>query len=313
MGPTSSTYLVRAQLEFDWEFEDKGNRRELRRPHRLPVTFGPFKVDQSPNFEFHLLDLGWLEPDTKEGLHPDWEYPVSLLYVESRLEVPEGSHPQAWVDETLEQLEMLFRLFQPGNIHIRRHGFMWHLTETKPKLSLFFRYHPPKAEPAPLYDQGPYRLDDTALTKFVDFFNSYWGIVQRKPPLIYTALYRFSASYERRTLADRLTELVIALEALFGDDGADSVTYKIALRCASWIYSPGEARAKAFETIKRIYSDRSRIVHGRKLDSEYSNQEIQHLEDHLRQALIRFLEEHRKGNIISSGKQLDALLFFQGS
>lgn len=308
-----TSYLVRAQLEFGWEFEKKEDRQKLVRPDHLPVMFGPFKLDVSPNFRFQLIELGWLEPDTKVGSQPDWEYPVSLLYIESRLEVPETEHPEANADDILEQLEALFRLFQPGDIYIRRHGFPWQLQQQYPMFlpTSLDAIHSIKAVPTPVYNRGPYRLDDAAVARFVNFFNLHWDMIHNKPPRLYTALYRFSASYERRTLADRLTELVIALEALFGDDDADSVTYKIALRCASWIYPLGEAREKAFHAVKKVYSDRSNLVHGRRLESTYSATEVQQLEDYVRRALVLFLDQSNNGTPITSGKQLDQLLFLR--
>ena len=49
---------------------------------------------------------------------------------------------------------------------------------------------------------------------------------------------RFSSSYEKRDPADRLVDLVIALEALFGDSGDSSnLRYKLAMRGASWLHA----------------------------------------------------------------------------
>jgi len=303
-------YLVRAKLEFGWEFEERENQKFLKRPSRLPVEFGLFRLDQSPNFEFYLMDLGWLEPDYKGDSHPDWEYPVSLLYVETKVEVQSGLHPQSVADDILEQLEAMLRLFQGGEVCLRRHEYMWHFKERIPKLALFFRYRPIKAEPATLYSRGVYRMDDETLGKFIDFFNRYWDIIHQKPQPLYNAAFRFSSSYEKRTLADRLVELVITLEALFGDR-SDSLTYKIALRCSSLLYPPSETREKVFKAIKKVYADRSAIVHGERLDSKYSNEEIDQLEDYIRRSMLKFLEQYKKGNPITSGEELDELLFFR--
>ena len=107
-------------------------------------------------------------------------------------------------------------------------------------------------------------------------------------------------------------ELVIALEALFGDRGkGDGLAYKIALRCSSFLYLPGEAREKAFRTIKKVYDDRSAIVHGGKIDSRYTSSEVDQLEDHVRRSIIKFLEQYKKDRRISTGEELDKLLFFR--
>ncbi|MFH1141136.1 MAG: hypothetical protein V1724_05620 [Chloroflexota bacterium] len=281
----------------------------------LPVEFGPFKFDQSPNYEVYLVEQGFIDPPLSDELKPDYNYPVSAFHIEIEPELnsPMDRHAEEWCDEKLEQLEALLRLFQPGAIHIRRYGLLSTMDNGKLRRVVplwTFLSSPEKPEPAPLYDRGSYRLDDSTLARFIDFFNSYWEIVQTKPTRIHTALYRFSQSYERRNLADRLTELVIALEALFGDEDGDSLTYKIALRGACWNYpSPSEARKKTFERIRKFYSARSQLLHGRELEPKFSNKEVQDLEEFVRQALIRFLKEHERGNVVKSGKQLDDLLF----
>ena len=249
----TETYLLRAMLEFAFDSEQE----YLAGPKNLPARFGPFLVDYSPNSEFYLMDLGLLEPDSIAG-SPNWEYPVSLLYVETEIEVPgaikasfpEDQHPQDAADDILEQLEAMFRLFQKGHVYLGRHK-VWHLRDEVPKQVIFLPHRPAKAEPATLYHRGQYRLDDETLVKFIEFFSSYWDIVHRKPEPLCNALYRFSSSYERRTLVDRLTELVVALEALFGDSGSggDSLAYKIALRCSCLLYPPSEARSRAFKAI----------------------------------------------------------------
>ncbi|MBI2170902.1 MAG: hypothetical protein HYU30_02610 [Chloroflexi bacterium] len=305
----SKQYLVRARLEWKWQFEDETAGSRLQRPWHVPLKFGKFTLDQSPNLEHHLADLGFIEPDALQGRNPDWEYPLSLLYIECCLDVPDKQHPQRYADEVLEQLEALFRLFQSGDIYLRRHEFMWSLEKGNPRLSLSFGNHPPKAEPAPTYDRSSYKLDDVRIGQFLDFFDSYWSILTKKQSPLNTAVFRFSNSYERRTVADRLLELVIALDALFGDNEGDSATHKIALRGASWVYPPGEARAKAFDTIKEFYSDRSKLVHGRRMESKYPVERVQQLEDYVRQAITKFLGEAKNGKPIATGRQLDEVLF----
>ena len=303
------TYLVRAELEFGWDFEKGEDEKSPKTLKQLPIEFGPFRLDWSPNSEFYLMDLGWLEPDYKGDSHPDWEYPVSLLYIETKVE---GQHPERAADDILELLEAMLRLFQEGDVYLRRHEHMWNLKDGTPEVVISIRHRPIKSEPATLYRRGAYRMDDETLGKFIDFFNCYWNIIHQKPQPLYNAMSRFSSSYEKRTLADRLVELVIALEALFGDR-SDSLTYKIALRCSSLLYPPGETRKKVFKAIKEVYADRSAIVHGGRLDSKYSNEKIDQLEDYIRRSIPKFLEQYKKGNPLTSGEELDELLFFFGN
>jgi len=65
----SEIYLVRAKLEFHWEFDEEN--RQAKVPKQLPVNFGPFCLDQSPNAKFYLMDLGLIDEVYMEGLKPD--------------------------------------------------------------------------------------------------------------------------------------------------------------------------------------------------------------------------------------------------
>jgi len=215
----------------------------------------------------------------------------------------------------LEQLEAMLRLFQQGDISLRRHYYhTWQIKEGKPKSVIFLsarRSRPPKPEPATLYRRKPYKLEDETLHGFIEFFNSYWDIINQKHQPIYNALYRFNSSYERRTLSDRLIELMIGMEALFGDEAYQR--YKIPLRCACMLYPPGEERKQAFTTIKQFYDERSAIIHGGRLELDSNSKgKVDQFEEHTRRSILKFLEHYKDGCPITSGAQLDDLLFFDG-
>jgi len=300
-------YLVRAKFEFDWEFDEGNDPRRLKCPQKLPKEFGPFRLVDSPNAEYYLMELGWVED---RELRPDWQYPVSLFYLETELET--DGHAEAAADDILEQLEAMFRLFQKGNIYLRRHGYVFSLKNGKLEPVIFIRHRSEKAEPATLYARGPYPLDDQTFERFMDFFNLYWDIVNRKPPPLYNAIFRFNTSYERRSLSDRLIELMIAMEALFGDK--DYQRYKIPLRCACMLHPLGELRKQTFEIIKKFYDERSAIIHGGKLEMGPENKEkVDQFEEYVRLSILKFLDFYKKGSPLTSGAQLDDLLFLTGS
>ena len=255
-------YLVRASLEFLIDFDHANRGQNPAIPHRLPVNMGPFQLDRSPNAEHFLADVGFIDPEQLGRDHPDWEYPVSLLYVESEISVPDKCDPQTEAESKFESLEWLLRLFQPGDVSVRRHNWMWHYGAQGPKLTLFFNFRPVKPQSTALYERCPYLLRDEDLNCLAAFFESHWDAFSKASDNFKTALRRFNSSYEKRDLADRLLDLVIALDALFGDGEPGSITYKVAMRGASWLYPLGDGRADAFRKIKRLYGLRSRAVHG---------------------------------------------------
>ena len=311
----TKTYIFRAGLETGFYVESvKGRAQGLSIPKQLPIEFGPFRLDRSPNSEFYLAQqqgrVGLPLEDIKllDGPIPNQEYPNSVLYVETNIEVKGDEDPEIAADEVFEELEAMLRLFQIGNVSLRRNPSMGTSFESS-KLTWFIFERSIKPKPEPLYHRYPYLVDDSVLHNFRQYFSHYWKTVHRKPKRIYNALRRFSSSHEERVSADRLLELVIALESLFGGKG-DSTTYKVALRASCFLYPPGRDRQETFKKIRRAYDDRSRLIHGDRLHPKYTDEEIDAIEDLLRKAINKFLEYAVNDTRISSEEDLDSLLFF---
>ena len=312
----TKTYMFRAGLETAFYVESvKGRMQGFSIPKRLPIEFGPFHLDRSPNAEFYMAGLGYgdLPPDIEslDGPPPNQDYPNSVLYVETSIDVEDREDPEAPADDIFEDLESMLRSFQIGNVSLRRNlsigadfgsgDLMWFA---------FVVSRPIKPKTEPLYYRRPYLIDDDILDAFKQYFSHYWKTVCRKPRRIYTALRRFSSSYEERGSPDRLLELIIALESLFGGKGG-STTYKVALRASCFLYPSGKDRQEAFGKIKRAYDDRSRLIHGDRLHPRYTDEEIDVIEDLLREAINRFLEYDVNGFRLSSEEDLDNVLFFK--
>ena len=73
-------------------------------------------------------------------------------------------------------------------------------------------------------------------------------------------------SSERRNLGrfryeDRLLDIAVALEVLFGLQGGE-LTHKLSVRAAHLLGDSGEERLAVYESVQRLYKERSRIVHG---------------------------------------------------
>ena len=298
--------MVRAGLEFLIDYDRATGGGNPAIPHRLPIRMGPFELDRSPNAEFLLADLGFIDPEQLGSNHPDWQYPVTFLYVESKISVLDSGDPQAEADNTFESLEWLLRLFQPGDLSVRRHDWMWTVGEEEPKLMLFFKFRPVKARAAALYDRPAYPLDDELLGSFAKFLESYWEATCAVSDSLKTALRRFGSSYEKRDLEDRLVDLVVAMEALFGD-GQGSVAYKVALRGASWLHPRGECRVKAFREIKKLYDLRSRAIHGGK-PKPLQKDQVDELEETVRRSMLKFLDKQIEEGHTPEGSEIDELI-----
>ena len=301
-------YLIRGKLEFEFDFEDRGNRKHLRSPDKFPIWIDPFKLDQSPNIEFYLDGLGLIDLDRTRQEYSNWQYPVSLLHVESRLQVADKVDPRAKADEAFESLECLFRLFQPGEISIQRHTYVWNVQGKDQSFVPFFPGRPVKPVPATLYKRPPYPLDDDVLSEFIQFFNKYWSLIQNNPPSHLTiALSRFNSSYERLSLADRLIDLVVALEAMFSERKSRSISYNVAKRCAGWLHSAEDDRLAALRFVKKMYNDRSDVVHGEG-QVKLCKKQVDDLEDIARASLLKFLDCFASQGKVPHGKEIDSLI-----
>ena len=299
---TKQYYLVRADLALGFALGQVPISTDL------PVNIGPFQLGHSPNAEFHLAELDLIDPTGRT--QPDSKFPMSLVYLEHRYVCDEGRTPTAHADDALEYLEALLRLFQPGEVSVRRHG-VWRVHEDG-KLTPAWYFSPYDFKPAKpptdgLHNRPDYPLDDDTLDCLIQFIDGHWAVLDKIPPFLRTAIGRFNSSYERRDLADRLIDLVIALEALFGDGEASSITYKVAMRGASWLHAPGSERCTTFRTIKKFYSERSKVVHGSSHKDTIS-QRVDELEGMVRASLRRFLGHQVRKGKTPHGKEIDDLI-----
>ena len=303
---TTIKYLVRASLLL-------GLPSSLPGPNKLPICLGSLKLDKTPapNDVFYLDVLGVAEPEWFTGEKLNSDFPLSLLYIDSNIKVYKGDNPTKRADETLEQLESLIRLFQPGEVSVRRHR-LWQIDEDRLRRHIYlgswllYDFKPLRPPSEGLHERPEYPIDDDRLDRLVEFINMHWYSLEEIPDSLRIAIARFNSSYEKYELSDRLIDLVIALEALFGDGERDSTTYKVAIRCASWLNQPGSDRCATFEFVKKMYSARSNVVHGD--DKDLCEVHVNDLEGIVRESLKKFLDHQLRENEVPKGKSLDVLI-----
>jgi hypothetical protein len=79
-------------------------------------------------------------------------------------------------------------------------------------------------------------------------------------PVFIIAVNRFLKAVEEFDLEDKIIDLVISLECLFGDD--QEIRFKIALRVSNFLGGNSSERLIIFNFIKEIYQIRNKLVHG---------------------------------------------------
>ena len=301
---TCYQYLVRASLTL--------GSAPLPCLDKLPVYMGPFKLAYSPNAVFYYHELGEAKPEWVNNKTPDSAFPISLFYIEYHTLISKKETPTKRADEDLELLESLILLFQSGEVSVRRHK-VWEIKGDKRQEFIFslgsrdlYEFKPLKPPPEGLHQRPPYQLNDDILDNLIEFVDACWLALDKIDKKLRIALARFNFSYEKRDLADRLIDLIIALEALFGDEEFGNIAYKVAIRCASWLHKLGKARHRTFCDVKERYSSRNKIVHGKNFD--LTEQQLTELEHIVRESLRKFLQYQSKQGKIPDGNKLDKLM-----
>ena len=266
-------YTARAAVQFG--AVNQWSCRDCLNMSTLPIYMGDFRLEGSPNARNIFRRRDRIRPRIRNRPElPDFAFAGRTG----------GRGRRCWqfgrlVDREFETFELLLRLFQPGSISVRRHGFVRD-AETG-RMCVSWNADPPKPSVVTLYTTSEYHIHDDNIWSFLEFFNKYSDAMPRMGAPVQLALSRFNSSYERRELVDRLIDLVIALEALFNDGDPGSVTFKVALRSACWLKPPGGERVSLFQAIKKAYSTRSAAVHARSRNDP-TDEQLDELEDTVR-------------------------------
>jgi hypothetical protein len=95
-------------------------------------------------------------------------------------------------------------------------------------------------------------------------------------------------SQMRATREDKFVDLAICYEALFSktDDSSDSVTHKLALRYERLIGNDFGDRIRCYREMKKLYGERSLIMHGNPLKRDIH---LEEMEQNIRNAIKAYL------------------------
>lgn len=110
-------------------------------------------------------------------------------------------------------------------------------------------------------------------------------------PHVGIALRRFADGYERLKPEDKIIDYMIGLEALYLQDGAGELSYRLAHRTSVLLCRERLERQRLFKAMNKSYNLRSKIVHGSKYHLCF--EDVWFIEDVLRQSIKSFLETPR--------------------
>jgi hypothetical protein len=248
------------------------------------ITLRIRKIPRKEIADF-LLRSESLIPFVKQQFEIAIEFSDDMYWMVYYLEVEDSREAMVRasnaVDEEIQKILLALRLFKEGCIRIvfdvkkGRHiatmltSFKW--------LSTTERVYLLKKSEIPI------------LKDFLEEFSMIaWEKKESKTPLS-IALNRFTDGYERTRLEDKVIDYVVGLEALYlRGEAPGEFGYKMSHRASVLLSDNMEKQREIFEAVKKSYTLRSKIVHGKKYVLTY--EDVWFIEDILRDSIKEFLK-----------------------
>lgn len=165
---------------------------------------------------------------------------------------------------------------------------------------------------------GRFDLSEDEVPDFLEL----WRQLEAGAARFEFAIHRFNLAFDRRLLADRIVDLVIAAESLFLGDLDEKyrgeLRFRFALRAAKFITHPNYGERDIFHMMRQAYDARSAIVHAGKSKKTYqlpTNQSvtlstfIDTIEELVRLGLRKALSMKQDGKKLRKANYWDDLVF----
>jgi hypothetical protein len=129
--------------------------------------------------------------------------------------------------------------------------------------------------------------------------------LENKSGKLREAVYRggsyFDESHQKISCIERLIALAIALESLFSPSDKENLSFRISQSVAQFIGTEPAERVHIFESLRAMYSKRSKLFHGTYDVKKYdegtfvTDDEISEWSSYIRRSLLGFLTLHFRG------------------
>jgi hypothetical protein len=233
---------------------------ELDEPEELPIAIG-----DGVELRLSTLDdiVHQVMYDAVQGkyLPPAYMLSISTRLNESATSFPE--HPDIPTDALFGDVLTAFRLYKTDYIG-RGNIFDW---ESGPPTGIGRFGFVIDDRTASMISNGvrapTYKLTVPEVERIADIYKNLRQKGTRSK--LRVALSRFNGSYRRHDPRERIIDLIIAMENLFGDETVGQTTevgYRLRLRAARYLGEDADQRMELFYFIRDLYELRSKIVHG---------------------------------------------------
>jgi hypothetical protein len=273
-----------------WAYEAQVYNAELREVDNIEL--GPFLLYRGQTAE------DFIAARRRGDIDPFAEMTVNMHWPNCRLRItrPEQTNEPAIVNEELDQAIAILRLWRPGGIG-RLGG--WSATSVEDARGNSM------ALPRPYFRGSPFVIEMRDIEELKNFFSHWYPVDHSGFEIVWE---RFNSSYSRLNVVDAFIDLLVALEAAFGDDDPVETRFKIALRGALFIEEDDRARKKTYDLLTKAYRERSRVLHGRS-DSDWVAGNVGAIEDFVRRTVLAFAKKANEA-APPSGTAWNAFLFW---
>jgi hypothetical protein len=216
-------------------------------------------------------------------------------------------NPVHWLSQMKSQAEesvYLLQYFKDGVVHVdyAAVGFMPDWVNTVRKGGIFFLGNP-RRNPFEL-GKRPYTLNEEEIGnlarwwqiyKSPEFSTRFKDLTKDLRQAILRASEYFELNHTQDRPVDRLVNLAVAFESLFSPSGKEELTYRMSQSASILVGRSPAERLNIFESMKKFYGRRSKLVHGRYSVPEYlagkfvSHEECDGWASIIRQSILRYV------------------------
>jgi hypothetical protein len=131
------------------------------------------------------------------------------------------------------------------------------------------------------------------------------------PKFVGIAVKRLGFSARRSTPEDRIVDLVVALESIFGDTspGGGNLAYKVAVRAAFYLRKEPLEREALFKRVNKAYAARSRVAHGGELDQGDLSQVVSDASSISKEVLLKIIRNRAVSGAWESQENIQRCLW----
>jgi len=102
---------------------------------------------------------------------------------------------------------------------------------------------------------------DTNVAELIEFYNLYMSSYSEFSNFIQLAISRFNQTRYRKSIDDKLVDIIIAFESLFLNNNPE-LSFRLGYSVAHFISNSPKEKRKIFDNTKKAYNYRSKVVHG---------------------------------------------------